>query len=377
MTDAAVFSRLVGTIYDAALEPAAWPGAIQQLTTFIGGLAGCLLTYDACSEAGEVFYGFGDQPSYRQLYFSKYIQHDPVGPALLAADVGAIVSNSDVTPTNEFLDTQFYQEWMRPQGWIDNVFCPLVKSPTGVTTLAIARGGRDSSAIEQVRERMRLIARHVRHAVSIGGLIGTHNSAAASLADSLDGISAATIFVNHTGRIVHANTRGVGMLSEGTLLRSVGGRFALHDAEANRRLREIFAPCTDGNIAISRGGITIPLMARNDMRYVLRILPLASPRRRAIAEAHRASAIIFVHRTAVAPLSQPEALRAHLQLTPSEFRVLLTLARISSVREVAETLHLSQATVKTHLHRIFTKTGARRQSDLIRLVSSYGTPLAG
>ena len=42
--------------------------------------------------------------------------------------------------------------------------------------------------------------------------------------------------------------------------------------------------------------------------------------------------------------------------------------------EVAHMLGISQATVKTHLKRIFDKTGTARQSDLVKLVAGFTGP---
>jgi DNA-binding CsgD family transcriptional regulator len=47
------------------------------------------------------------------------------------------------------------------------------------------------------------------------------------------------------------------------------------------------------------------------------------------------------------------------------------------VREVSESLGVAETTIKTHLSRLFEKTGAGRQADLIKLVAGYASPLAG
>ena len=38
-------------------------------------------------------------------------------------------------------------------------------------------------------------------------------------------------------------------------------------------------------------------------------------------------------------------------------------------------LGISETTVKTHLQRVFEKTGTSRQSDLVKLVAGYINPL--
>jgi DNA-binding CsgD family transcriptional regulator len=42
---------------------------------------------------------------------------------------------------------------------------------------------------------------------------------------------------------------------------------------------------------------------------------------------------------------------------------------------VAENLGVSEATVKTHLSRIFSKTDSRRQADIVKLVAAFRSPL--
>ena len=63
-----------------------------------------------------------------------------------------------------------------------------------------------------------------------------------------------------------------------------------------------------------------------------------------------------------------EAVANRYCLTTGEVRVLKAVLTVNGVRAVAELLGLSQATVKTHLHHVFRKTGANRQSDLVKLV---------
>lgn len=44
------------------------------------------------------------------------------------------------------------------------------------------------------------------------------------------------------------------------------------------------------------------------------------------------------------------------------------------VKDIADRMSLSQATVKTHLQHVFDKTGTHRQSDLIRLLLGLRSP---
>ncbi|MGZ3349601.1 MAG: helix-turn-helix domain-containing protein, partial [Xanthobacteraceae bacterium] len=64
------------------------------------------------------------------------------------------------------------------------------------------------------------------------------------------------------------------------------------------------------------------------------------------------------------------------ELTPAELRVLLGIVEVGGVPETAENLGVAETTVKTHLHRVFAKTGASRQADLVKLAAGFSNPLA-
>ena len=60
------------------------------------------------------------------------------------------------------------------------------------------------------------------------------------------------------------------------------------------------------------------------------------------------------------------------ELTPREAEVLRLIAAGQSNREIARALFVSEATVKTHVNRIFAKTGARDRVQAIRYAYRHG-----
>ena len=61
-------------------------------------------------------------------------------------------------------------------------------------------------------------------------------------------------------------------------------------------------------------------------------------------------------------------LQLRLGLTFAEARVASRLARGADLATIAQDLRVSRETVRTHLKRIYCKTGARRQAALVALV---------
>ena len=376
MPDTEQLSALIGEIYDAALDTTLWPKVLAESAQFVGGVSAGLVFKDATKKSGNLYYDAGGiAPHYRQLYFDTYLKLDPSTTSHVLAEIGEPIATADFMPYDEFLETRFYKEWARPQQLVDFVSAVLEKSATGAALFGVFRHERHGPADEETRRRMRLIIPHIRRAALIGRVIDLKTAESDSLADSVDGISAAMFLVDASARIVHANASGHAMLAEGSVLRAVGGKLLTKDASAEQALNEVCAMAERGDAAVGAKGIAIPLMASDGTRYVAHVLPLTSGARRRAGATYAAAAAVFVHKAALDAPSPQEVIGKLYKLTPTELRVLLAIMQVGGVSEVAEALGIAESTVRTHLLRLFAKTGAKRQSDLIKLVASYTNPL--
>jgi DNA-binding CsgD family transcriptional regulator len=70
-----------------------------------------------------------------------------------------------------------------------------------------------------------------------------------------------------------------------------------------------------------------------------------------------------------------DAVAAAYGLTPTETRVLASLLDGCTLVETATALGVAVTTAKTHLDKIFLKTGVSRQADLARLGTSLVPPV--
>jgi DNA-binding CsgD family transcriptional regulator len=367
---------LIGGIYDCVLNPESWNAVLPRIGAFVGGSGGGLFAHHASPRGGSIYYEFGTDPEYRQRYLEKYVTIDPMFGTYFVLDVGEVFSTSTIMSHADFLQSRFYREWVQPQGWIDNICVYLDRSPEGRAAFALFRDEREGIADESARERMRLLVPHLRRAVLIGRLVEFKTAEAATFADALDGLSAGTLFVDSSGRITHANAAGQAMLAAGDVLRGSLGRLLASDPQTNHALRDILLAAGTGDGAIGVKGVAVPLVARDGERYVAHVLPLSSGARRGAGLGYAAVAALFVQKAALAKHSPPEVIAKTYRLTPMELRILLAIVEVGGGPQVAETLGIGEGTVKTHLKRLYAKTGARRQADLVKLFAGYTSPLA-
>ena len=368
-------SDLIGNIYDAAIEPSLWPSAIDRVAGFASGLTGYFVTRDLARSTADVCYGMGHNSRGQRPALGKGDDFDPIVPTVSRANVGTVISKSDITPHAEFVNTRFYQEWMRPQGLVDFAATVLEKSETKAALFGVFRHERDGLVDDEMRRKMQLVVPHLRRAVEIGRILEKKTAEAASFAEVLDSLNASIFLLDRTGRVVQANASGYALLSEGTVLRVISGKLATRGAAAEQSLQDVFTLARGVDAAAGIKDATVPLMGPEGQRYVAHLLPLASGTRPGIGMSHAAVAAVFIHKAVLDTASPMQVIAKTFKLTPMESRIFLAIVHVGGVPETAEMLGISENTVRTHLHRVYAKTEISRQADLVKLVAGYANPL--
>jgi DNA-binding CsgD family transcriptional regulator len=366
---------LVSLIYDAVLKPDLWNDVMERAAGFVGGMGASIYRQDVIRRVGNSYYSFGIDRHFEQLYFKKYIHHNPLLPAMLTVDVGRVSSSSEHLAPAKFFETRFYKEWAKPQGLIDNVFCTLERSATSTAGFVVFRHERDGMADAKACELLGAIEPHLRRAVLIGNLIERKNAETQGFSDLLDRIKAGVFVVDASGNIVYSNKTGNDTALTGDYLRVAGGKLSAKQPETNQLLQEALRAAGEGDATISNKSIAISLTAADGTHHIANLLPLT--RRRAAGIDKRAAAAVFVHKTALDLPDPPEVIASAYKLTKTELRVLLALAQLGGGPAVAEALGIGNGTVKTHLGNIFRKTGTKHQTDLVRLVAGFSRPVIG
>jgi DNA-binding CsgD family transcriptional regulator len=361
-------STLIGRIYDAALDPTLWTDVLTGIADFVEGHAG-LLMKNGVSKEGNAYRHVGAAPDLMQRH-AVYAHFDPMA-ALPLFDIGQF----DLVPHDEFREGRFCRGCAEPQGFVDAANAVLEKSAESCANLRVIRNRTQGIVDDAMRRRMALIVPHVRRAVLICKVIDLKQAEAATFADVTDGLGAAMFLVDGSARIVHANAAASALLEERDFLRAIGGRLVAADAATDQSLRETFAAAANGDRTLSRKGIVVPLVASDGDRYVGDLLPLTAGKRRRAGMRHDAVAALFVRKAGLEMPSLPGVIAKTYKLTPTELRVLLAIVTVGGVPEVASTLGIAETTVKTHLGRLFDKTGTRRQADLVKLVAGFSSPL--
>jgi DNA-binding CsgD family transcriptional regulator len=266
------------------------------------------------------------------------------------------------------LKTRYYQEWAKPRGLVDAMSVLIMRNADRLAEVGLGR--HESAGLITDREvgLMRLLAPHLRRALTISDLLEMKSIEAESLGGVLDQMAVGVLLVAEDGRILHANRAAAAMLERRTPIAAAKNMISAVDRRATARLRRIIALAAAGNEGeIGASGVGIALRGRADDVATAHVLPLARGdlRTRLLPAA---VAAVLVASDLQLPLGRLSAFAEAFGLTPAETRLLDRLILCESIEEASAALNFARTTSKTHISRILVKTGTRRRPALMALV---------
>jgi DNA-binding CsgD family transcriptional regulator len=217
----------------------------------------------------------------------------------------------------------------------------------------------------------RLLGPHLCQTLKIAEAIRQETERSAALEATLDLMAAGVYLTNRQSQVIYMNSIAKRQVSSGMILGVVNNRLSPTSAQSRAALERAIAL-----VHADRPGpamsIAVPLQETGRRGLLAIVSPIDCLKRRNQQMPPGASCAVFVKDPRIAQPFAGEAFARLYDLTPGQLRVLVEVVEGQSLKEVAERLGIELATVKSHLHIIFEKTGTSRQADLIRLLVGSG-----
>lgn len=187
------------------------------------------------------------------------------------------------------------------------------------------------------------------------------------LTEALNWLEHGVLLVDRTARVRFASAVASRYLDNGRL-KVANGVLRAHSAAETIALHRLIARCTwedvdAGSAAACRVG---------EPPLSLLIAPLKAA---AANDQDAPAAIVFVLDPEQVKSPTPKQLRDQFGLTAAEAVLALAVAEGQGLRACATHLRISETTARTHLRRVFEKTGTRRQAELVRLIFATRHPV--
>ena len=208
---------------------------------------------------------------------------------------------------------------------------------------------------------------HLRRSLLLGFRLDGYRALQCAEFHVLDRLSAGIVLLDRSARVVFANTAARAMTGNDGPLRLRNSVITTMLPAHSQRLRDLVDAAVRG---VPIGTMSLPHPHDGRLFTVL----ASSVRSRDIDRfggfgMRDAAAVLVIHDPA-RPMEIPvEWIADAYGLTPAEARVALCAASGITIPETAHRLNVSPNTVKTHLRKVFAKTGVSRQTELARLVA--------
>ncbi len=371
-------SELIGAIYDCVITPEKWSATIDAIRIEFdfkgGGFYVCALPSGSTRlqfTAGIEATAVDRIASYDSAALIEFWG----GPARANQyPLGEPIIHSQAVDSATNMNARYYTEWLKPRGIIDNVAIGVARGPAIMGTLAFGRHKSAGLVGERELAGLRLLAPHIRRAVTISDLFNLKAVEASTFSSAIESFAAGVVLVGEDLAIVHANAAAVKMLSAKDPILSRQGKLGLRHQVTSGALEAALLQAVRDETKLGQKGIAIPARREDGAPCVLHVLPLARGEIRP-GLMQSAAAAIFVAPAASPPRLPADALVLLYDLTPAETRVFELICEGRTQAVIATFLGVASSTVKTHLLRVFEKTGCGRQADLVRLAASFTLPL--
>lgn len=363
-------SRLIGAVYDCAFDPNHWEATLAQIAGPVRACNGQIMSRDSAGLSFAATWGTTEDD--RRIYHERYARSDPFATVDWHFDVDDPITTGRIIPLHELQATPSYQEYLKPRGWLDFVLTLIEKSATRVTMFGFTRHESVGPFGEAEIALMRLLSPHVRRSVMFSGILATAPQRAQDLAATLDALAAPVVLVDRDGRGLEANRAATALFGERLGDKALmPGLFGAQNPPAAEPGTTSGSPQPPDANPVEPA--SIPFTDAHGRAQIAHVLPLAAQH----TESGHAAAAVFVQAVgALAPLPGELLVRLY-GLTPAETRLAALLARDHALEEAAAALGIAVSTARTHLSRVFAKTGTARQAELVRLILSALPPGPG
>lgn len=353
-------STIVDTVYEAAVLPQLWPSALTQVGGPIDAWGGAVVTIDHQHQT-RFMTTEGYARTYEEFGRSGMAYENRRTTRHLARRHAGFLSDIETCTVDELEIDPIYTNFLYPYGigWTVGTLIPVPTSEMLVFDFCSLRD-RGPFGPEAVNY-LDTLRPHLARAALLSTRLAHHS--ARLRADVLESIGLAAAVIARGNHRVLAVNRHFGSLNPSV---SVGAfdRLVLRHRPAAQALA-----ITLGNDDAIR---SIPIPSTEDLpAVVVHVVPI----RGAAHDVFLGSIAIVIFTPVTAPaVPATQLLNGLFDLTPAEARVSAALCSGQSVSRIAATLGVGRETIRSHLRAVFDKTGTRRQSDLLRLLSGISIP---
>ena len=373
--------RLAERCYEAAMDPSGWELFLEELSAALGGAAIQISLRihgvevprppQPASDPGPLFRIHLDD-RYHGVFLRLSVGDFPWASIDRRGIVKGFVRATEMLEQDpEFEQSEFYREYMKPQGLaVESPLCHVMASaearPLAGVVIYRREGCRAFGPADF--ELLDLLVPHLGLAYRMHCRLGDARHEQHALREVMDRLPSGVILLGKDSRVVLTNRSADQILALADGIQLDRGRPRLADPLQDRAFQELLEEAVRTRALRGKSyGKTMSVVRPSGRRsFASMVGPLLAPPPG--TNLREAVAILFIADPEGSQISTTEVLEGLYDLTPAEAELLRLLAEGNSLEEVADRRGVTMNTARSQLKQVFAKTDTRRQGELVRLV---------
>lgn len=372
------FIEIVESIYEAATDPSLWPAALGKLAAPSRGQTFMSVRDLALPPEKWPVLFVGMEQQWLDAYHRHYASRVPWMVSRVPRRApGAATPSEAVIRRQDLLKTEFYSDFLRPQGLISGIGVTVMRDQSRLVSAGLyvpLEAEKDHANHVALVQR---VAPHLERALKVNRQLSGTDFRWQAAEQCFDRLAVGVVLLSADMTVQFANAEVERMLAEQDgLRRDREGRLRAAASGDDVRLQAGVRSIIASPAGIAGGHRGVLAVRRNSGRRPYGLLLTATRPPNGLFGPTEPSAMIFISE---GRLRQPsrEQLANTFGLTLAESRLLQVLLQGHGLTEAADRLGNSVNTAKTHLRALFDKLDCSRQADLIHTVTSHPVWLAG
>jgi DNA-binding CsgD family transcriptional regulator len=365
---------LLDAVYDSATDQSLWPEVLTQIADLTGSQGGIL--FGQSFGASAVYFDYNGRLSEdcNAAYKERHVQN-AWNSAMQSAPVGRLVLSDSVISLDELRPTLFYDEVLRPQDVAHNAMIALAMRDDFCVAFNICSSARQGPMGEYGQALLRQLVPHMRRSIGLAHRIEGYRAIQSGEYRVLDRLSSGVVLLDRRARVLYANAAARAFDSSQGPVQFRNLTVTTRSPNDAQRLGTLIRAAIAG---VPTGSMSVPRLHDGQLLTIIAISVRGHDLDRfARLNLPDAAVLLFIVDPANRTGVTPELVRDAFDLTPAEARVAIAASSGLGIAEVALQLNLSPNTIKTHLRRVFAKTGTSGQVELARLITSISIVAGG
>lgn len=368
------YKNLTALAYAAVFDQQNWQAFLDKLTDVSGGVRTHMFGFDIQAQISMGLTASGYAPEFIETYNQHYGNINSWATGFVKHDAGFVIDCNAMCAPEQFSRTEFYNDWIRPQEDIGTGGGAILFKDESRTFML---GGnirlKDADRVKQPWLRtVGLLIPHLQQAFQISRMISGQQVELDLYKEGALETGSAILFVSENGLVLFANTEAENLLASGTLLKTDGcHRLGFSGEAANETYKRYLAALrneddfTAGNISIIESGKGLARTCRAVRLDPQHCRKMPFP---VVFGAAKPCLLLVVPPESRETASSRSTFAALHGLTATEVDVAYAIADGFKLSELAEQRSVSIHTVRNQLKSALSKTGARRQTELVAMI---------